>query len=128
MNIPDGIFYTKEHEWVKIDGAKATVGITDYAQSHLGDITYVELPGKGKAVKQFGALASVESVKAASDIYSPMSGTVLDVNTNLVSAPENINKSPYADGWIAVIELKDVAEKKNLMDSKAYEEHLKQLR
>lgn len=124
MNIPDNLLYTKEHEWIKIDGNKGVVGITDYAQSHLGDVTYVELPPAGKDVKQFEALASIDSVKAASDIYSPMSGAVSEVNEGLGSSPEYVNKDPYGKGWIAVITVKDAGEKKNLMDGKAYKQYL----
>ena len=120
MNIKEGYFYTKEHEWVKIEGAKAKIGITDYAQHKLGDITYVEPPAAGKQVKQFEILTGIESVKAASDIFSPMSGKIGSFNSSLESAPELINKSPYDSGWIAEIVIKDAGETKNLMDSKAY--------
>ncbi|MFH0839549.1 MAG: glycine cleavage system protein GcvH [Candidatus Omnitrophota bacterium] len=124
MNIVDNLLYTKEHEWVRIEGSKATVGISDYAQSHLGDVTYVELPAKGKEVKQFEALASIDSVKAASDIYAPLSGSVSEVNKGLEAAPEAVNKDPYGAGWIAKIDIKDAGEKKNLMDSKIYKQYL----
>lgn len=127
MKIQDDLLYTKEHEWARIEGNKATVGISDYAQSHLGDVTYVELPEKGKSVKQSETLASIDSVKAASDIYAPMSGAVSEVNEGLESAPESVNKDPYGAGWIAKIDIKDAGEKKNLMDSKAYEAYLKTL-
>ncbi|MBU4376844.1 MAG: glycine cleavage system protein GcvH [Candidatus Omnitrophica bacterium] len=128
MNIPDDLLYTKEHEWIKIEGNKGAVGITDYAQSHLGDVTYVELPEKGKSVKQSEALAAIDSVKAASDIYAPMSGTVSEVNEGLESAPESVNKDPYGAGWIAKIDIKDAEEKKNLMDSKAYKQYLESIK
>lgn len=127
MNILDKLLYTKEHEWILIEGNKGKVGITYYAQAHLGDITYVELPSEGKEVKQFETLAEVESVKAASDIYAPMSGKVVQVNNNLELSPESVNKSPYGDGWVAVIEIKDESEKGDLMDSKKYKEYLKTL-
>lgn len=127
MNIPDNLLYTKEHEWLLIEGNKGIIGITDYAQSELGDITYIELPRCGKDVKQFEVLTSVESVKAASDVYAPMSGKVVQINSKLESSPESLNKSPYGDSWIAVIEIKDESEKKNLMDSKKYAEYLKTL-
>ena len=127
MNIPDNLLYTKEHEWILIEGKKGRMGITDYAQSHLGDITYIELPEAGKEIKQFEVLTSVESVKAASDIYAPMSGKVAEVNKNLDSSPEAVNKSPYEDGWIAVIEISSDAEKSNLMDGKKYSEYVKTL-
>ncbi len=127
MNIPDNLFYTKEHEWIRIEGNKGTIGITDYAQGHLGDVTYAELPETGKDVKQFGALASIDSVKAASDIYAPMSGVVLEVNEELDAAPEGVNKDPYGKGWLARIENKDAGEKKNLMDSVEYKEYIEKL-
>lgn len=127
MNIPDNLLYTKEHEWVLIEGNKGKTGITDFAQGQLGDITYVELPTTGKEVKQFEVLASVDSVKAVSDIYAPMSGKVVQVNNNLESSPESVNKSPYGNGWIVVIEIKDSSEKNNLMDSKKYKEYVTKL-
>jgi glycine cleavage system H protein len=120
MNIKEGYFYTKEHEWVKIEGAKAKIGISDYAQHKLGDITYVDLPARGKEVKQFAILAGIESVKAASDIFAPISGKVEAVNSALENAPELINKSCYEQGWIAELSVKDAGETKNLMDSKTY--------
>ena len=127
MNIPDNLYYTKEHEWVLIEGNKGKVGITDYAQSHLGDITYVELPEAGKEVKQFDSLASVESVKAASDIYAPLSGKVLEVNKTLEASPESVNKAAYAEGWMALLEIKDESEKDKLMDAGKYKEYLNKL-
>jgi len=127
MNIPENLLYTKEHEWVLIEGNKGKVGITDFAQSQLGDITYVEMPEVGKEVKQSDGLATIDSVKAASDIYAPVSGKVTEVNSGLESAPEAVNKSPYGDGWIAVIEVKDESEKDNLMDSKKYAEYVQKL-
>ncbi|MBL7071021.1 MAG: glycine cleavage system protein GcvH [Candidatus Omnitrophica bacterium] len=127
MNIPDDLLYTKEHEWVLIEGNKGKVGISDFAQSQLGDVTYVEVPEVGREVKQSEGLATIDSVKAASDIYAPMSGKVTEVNGSLESAPEAVNKSPYAEGWIAVIEIKDESEKNNLMDSKKYAEYVKTL-
>ncbi len=124
MNIPDNLLYTKEHEWILIEGNRGKVGITDYAQSRLGDITYVELPSMDKEIKQFEILTSIESVKAASDIYTPMSGKIIQVNAELEKSPEIVNKAPYGDGWIAIIEIKDTSEKNNLMDSKIYKEYL----
>ncbi len=127
MGAPKDLFYTKEHEWVRIEGTVATIGISDHAQSSLGDITFIELPQAGKEVKQFGALANVESVKAASDIYSPLSGKVIEVNEALSSSPDLINKSCYADGWICKFEISDAGEKSGLMDPDAYEEFVKTL-
>lgn len=128
MNIPDNLLYTKEHEWVRIEGNKGVVGITDYAQSHLGDVTYVEVPAVGKVLRQFEVLASIDSVKAASDIFSPLSGTVAEVNEGLDAKPEAVNKTPYTDGWIAKIDIKDLGEKKNLMDSKQYKKYLESIK
>ncbi len=124
MNVKDGYFYSKEHEWVKIDGNKAKVGISDYAQHKLGDITYVDLPPVGKAVKQLEILTGIESVKAASDIYSPMTGKVIAVNKALENAPELVNASPFEDGWIAQLEISNPAETANLMNAAAYKTFL----
>ncbi|MBN2181875.1 MAG: glycine cleavage system protein GcvH [Sedimentisphaerales bacterium] len=120
----EGLFYTKEHEWAKVDGDTATIGITDYAQEQLGEITFVELPAVGKEVKQKDELAVVESSKAASDVYSPMSGKVTQVNSDLESTPEQINDDCYNAGWICTIEITDAKVIDNLMDSKQYEEYL----
>ena len=127
MNIPEGLLYTKEHEWAKIEGNQATVGITDYAQSTLGDITFIELPEVGAEVAQSDALAAVESVKAASDVYAPLSGKVIKVNQLLESSPEIINQSPYEDGWLVVIELKDESEKEKLLDHSSYKTYIEGL-
>ncbi|HDN98032.1 MAG TPA: glycine cleavage system protein GcvH [bacterium] len=127
MEIPEGLLYTKEHEWIKIEGNLGTIGITDYAQNALGDITFVELPKVGDEVKQFKPFASVESVKAASDIYAPMSGKVVKLNEKLSTSPELINNSPYKDGWIAVIEISDEKEKENLMTAEEYKKYVEEL-
>ncbi len=124
MNIPEKYFFTKEHEWVKIEGNKAKVGISDYAQHKLGDITFVDLPAAGKTVKQLEVLTGIESVKAASDIYSPVSGKVVSVNSALEGAPELVNKSPYEQGWIAELEISNSGETANLMDSAAYKAYV----
>lgn len=123
----EGLLYTKDHEWAKVDGDTATVGITDYAQEQLGDITFVELPTVGKELEQKGDLAVVESSKAASDIYSPVAGKVVKVNSDLESAPEKINEDCYNSGWICTMEITDTKTLENLMDSKQYEEYLKGL-
>jgi glycine cleavage system H protein len=107
MNIPNGLYFTKEHEWIKIEGATATAGITDYAQHALGDVTFVELPKKGQSVKQFQLMATIESVKAASDIYAPVSGTITEANDALNANPGLVNQECYAKGWIAKIKLAD---------------------
>jgi len=120
-------FYTKEHEWVKVDGTTGTVGITDYAAHQLGDITFVELPPVGRAVKQFEVLCAIESVKAASDIYAPVSGKVLAVNEKLNEAPEIVNASPEADAWMARLEIADPSETSRLMTREQYDEYTKGL-
>ena len=127
MDIPDGLFYTKEHEWVRIDGNLATIGITDYAQESLGDITFIELPGTETAIEQFKEFTTVESVKAASDIYAPLSGRIVEINEKLKDSPEVINQSPYKEGWFVIIEIKDEKEKENLLSPQAYEKYLKGL-
>ncbi|WP_224984457.1 glycine cleavage system protein GcvH [Geomonas agri] len=120
-------FYTKEHEWVEMAGAQATVGISEHAAHELGDITFVELPKIGKSVKQFEALAAIESVKAASDIYAPVSGKVAEVNQALDEAPELVNQGAELQGWICKLEGVNEAELGALMDAAAYDEYLKGL-
>jgi glycine cleavage system H protein len=127
MNIPDNLFYTKDHEWAKIEGNTATIGITDYAQHSLGDITFVELPKTAQKAIQSKFLATVESVKAASDVYAPLSGEILKVNDSLANAPELINQSCYELGWIAVVAMSDQKEKDNLMPVSAYKKYLEGL-
>jgi glycine cleavage system H protein len=120
-NVPGELRYAKSHEWLKTgaDG-QATVGITDYAQASLGDITYVQLPKVGAALKQGAPFGVVESVKAASDLYAPASGTVTAVNTALDSAPETLNADPYGAGWIMKLKVSDPGEASALMDAAAY--------
>ncbi len=127
MNVPAELYYTKEHEWAKIDGDTATMGITDYAQGHLGDITFVELPKAGNQVRQFTNLATIESVKAASDIFAPLSGKVSEANIELENNPAIVNQSCYSSGWIAKIKISDISEKNNLMDAEAYKKFLETL-
>jgi len=105
VNLPTDRLYTKEHEWVKLDGATATVGITDYAQSSLGDIVYVELPKPGTAVTQFKQMGVVESVKAVSDIYSPVSGQVSEANADVENDPAKVNNDPYGAGWLVKVKV-----------------------
>ena len=121
------IFFSKEHEWVKVKDGIATVGISEHAAHELGDITFVELPAVGKTFKQFEVLAGIESVKAASDIYAPVSGKVVTVNEALETTPEIVNDAPEDAGWIAVMEAADPSELKNLMTKEQYEEYLKTL-
>ncbi|MCA9407710.1 MAG: glycine cleavage system protein GcvH [Candidatus Omnitrophica bacterium] len=125
MDVEDDLLYTKEHEWISIDEDGATIGITDYAQEQLGDITFVEFPGVGDEVEQFGELASIESVKAASDIYAPMSGVIKEVNTDLEEKPGLINKSCYEKGWLVRIEVSDMDERSNLMTADEYRNFLR---
>ncbi len=127
MEIQSHYFYTKDHEWIDIDGDTGTVGITEYAQEALGDITYIELPEPGKEVEQFEQLASIESVKAANDIFSPMSGIVKSVNEELSTDPGLINKAPFGKGWIVKIELSATEEQSNLMTADEYENYLKSI-
>ncbi|KAJ6764541.1 GLYCINE CLEAVAGE SYSTEM H PROTEIN [Salix koriyanagi] len=112
--------YADSHEWVKVDGKTATVGITDHAQDHLGDVVYVELPEVGAAVNQGSGFGAVESVKATSDIYSPVSGDVVEVNKELNNSPGLVNSSPYEKGWIMKVEIKDDSELTNLKNSDEY--------
>ncbi|MDD5476626.1 MAG: glycine cleavage system protein GcvH [Candidatus Omnitrophica bacterium] len=127
MNIPKDLFYTKDHEWARIEGKTAYVGITDYAQHSLGDITFVELPKIGEELKQSGYCATVESVKAASEVYAPLSGKVLSVNTQLAAHPELINQSAYEKGYFFSLQISNEAEKANLMDASAYERYVEGL-
>lgn len=122
MNIPQDLRYSKEHEWVRLEGKKAYIGITDYAQHSLGDIVFVELPEKGKNLIAEDTLGTVESVKAVSDVYSPISGLVLDVNETLIDNPEEINKEPYKN-WIACIEIEDEIELERLLSPELYKEY-----
>lgn len=123
----EGLYYTKDHEWAKVQGDIASIGITDHAQELLGEITFVELPIVGKEVEQKGELGVVESSKAASDIYSPVTGKITEVNSELESAPEKINEDCYNAGWICKIQITDKSTIKNLMDSKQYETYLKSM-
>ncbi|KXA91944.1 glycine cleavage system protein H [candidate division MSBL1 archaeon SCGC-AAA259D18] len=132
VEIPEDLRFTEEHEWIKVEGSKTRIGVTDYAQDRLGYVVFVELPEVGEEVEQvakgaFGAseLGAVESIKVVSEIYAPLSGEIEKVNENLVDEPELVNSDPYGDGWICVIKPSDLErELENLMDSEAYEEFL----
>ncbi len=124
MEFPEELKYTKEHEWVLVEGNVATVGITDYAQDQLGDIVFVELPAIGDKVSKEDAFGVVESVKAVSDIYAPVSGKVVEVNDDLPDNPEMVNEDPYGDGWIIKIEMNDPEELQDLMSAAEYEEYV----
>ena len=116
----DGLYYTKEHEWAKVDGEIATVGITDYAQSELGDVVYIELPSDGKSVSVGDTFSTIEAVKAVSDVYSPVSGEIIEVHKELATAPDLINKDPYGDGWIIKVKMSNPDDLKNLLSADEY--------
>jgi len=126
MEFPEGLKYSKEHEWVLVEGSMATIGITEYAQEELGDIVYVELPEVGEKVVKDDPFGAVESVKAVSDVYAPISGTVLEINDVLPDNPETINDDPYGDGWMIRVELTDKDDLKDLMDAEEYAEYVQQ--
>ncbi len=121
MEFPGNLKYSKEHEWVAVDGTRARVGITDFAQDALGDIVYVEMPKVGTAVAANATCAEVESTKSVSDIYAPVSGTVIEVNDALGTTPELVNREPYGAGWIFAIDLSDPSELDALLDAAAYQ-------
>jgi glycine cleavage system H protein len=123
-NVKD-LKFTKEHEWVKTEGEIAIIGISDYAQKELGDVVYVELPAVGDAIEKGDACANIESVKAVSDIYSPVTGEIVEVNEFLADKPETVNKDPYGAGWVFKIRMDDSGELATLMNAAAYEEYLK---
>ncbi len=120
MEFPEGLRYSSEHEWVNVEGERARVGITDFAQDALGDVVYVELPDVGLEVIAGASCAEVESTKSVSEIYAPVSGRVGEVNDALSDAPEQLNQEPYGGGWIFVVEMADPAEVEALMDAAAY--------
>ena len=120
MNFPEDLQYTRDHEWARIQGNRVTVGITDFAQDSLGDVVYVELPDTGDVVKKGEAFGVVESTKAVSDLFAPISGKVVEVNAPLVDAPETVNEDPYEEGWMNVIEAADPKELAELLDGAAY--------
>ena len=122
--VPDDLKYSKEHEWVRADGDVATIGITHFAQEQLGDVVFVELPEKGATVRQFSSLGVVESVKAASDIYSPISGEVLERNVKVIEKPELVNSAPYQDGWMLRVKLADKGELQKLLSADDYKAHI----
>jgi len=119
--VPSDLRYTKDHEWVRVDGDEATVGITEYAASQLGDIVFVELPDVGRSLAQFAAFGVVESVKAVSDLFAPVSGAVAAINDALAGSPESVNTDPYGAGWMVRLELGDPAEIDELLDATAYD-------
>lgn len=122
METPAGLKYSKEHEWVATEESVATIGITDFAQEQLGEIVYVELPAVGDKISKDDPFGVVESVKAVSDLYAPISGTVVEVNQELPESPEMVNEDPYGDGWLIKIKVSDATELDDLMDNEEYEE------
>jgi glycine cleavage system H protein len=120
MNVPENLKYTKDHEWVLIDGNNAVVGITDYAQGELGDIVFIEMPKIGQSIKQLESCGSIEAVKTVSDIYAPLSGEVIEINNDLDSDPQLINQDPYNKGWIFKVKVSNQKETDNLLLSDDY--------
>ncbi len=120
MNIPSDLLYSKEHEWAKVNGEIATIGITDFAQGSLGDITFVELPKVGAVVEQFSNVGVIESVKTVSDLYTPLGGEIVEVNTAVDGDPAALNNDPYGSGWLIKIKLSDKAQTQQLLDAAAY--------
>ncbi len=120
MNVPEHLSYSTDHEWVRVEGNRITLGVTDYAQDALGDVVFVDVPATGTAVSKGDGFSEVESTKSVSDIYSPVTGTIVEVNAELADSPERLNDDPYGEGWMCVIELADPAELDELMDAAAY--------
>ena len=126
MEIPEGLKFSKEHEWVLVEDQVAIIGITEYAEQELGDVVYVELPEVGEKIVKDDPFGAVESVKAVSDIYAPVSGTVVEVNDTLPDSPETINDDPYGDGWLIKVEMTDKDDLKDLMSAEEYAEYVEQ--
>lgn len=124
MKIPENLKYTKDHEWLKIDGDEAYVGITDFAQGELGDVVYIEVETVGEELAKEDSFGTIEAVKTVSDMFMPVSGEVLEFNEKLTDEPELINKDPYGDGWVVKIRLTNTSETEELLDSKQYSEHI----
>jgi glycine cleavage system H protein len=120
VNVPDDLRYSEDHEWVRVEDGKVRFGITDYAQDALGDVVFVQVPSSGAVVTKGASISEVESTKSVSDIYAPVSGTVVEVNEELADAPQRVNEDPYGDGWIALIEVSDATEIDQLLDAAAY--------
>ncbi len=126
MNVPEGLKYTREHEWIKVEGDKGRVGITDYAQDQLGDVVFVELPKKGRSLRQMESFGVIESVKAVSDLYCPAGGEILNVNSELERKPELVNADPYGAGWMIEIKITKAKDLDNLLSASDYSAYLKQ--
>jgi glycine cleavage system H protein len=126
VQIPDGLNYSKEHEWVRVEDGVAAIGITDFAQDQLGDVVYLDLPDVGVSVRQFEKMGEIESVKSVSDLFSPISGEVTERNEAAIDSPELVNSSPYGDGWLLRVRMSNPAELDNLLSAGAYDELIKQ--
>ncbi|MBO3700813.1 glycine cleavage system protein GcvH [Roseivirga sp. E12] len=124
MNIPAELKYTDDHEWIKVEGDVATVGITDFAQGELGDIVYVEIETEGETIDASEVFGTVEAVKTVSDLFMPLSGEIIEVNGDLEDSPEKVNEAPYEDGWMIKIKLSDTSEVENLMTADSYKAHI----
>jgi glycine cleavage system H protein len=122
MNIPEELLYTEDHEWIKIEGDEATVGITEFAQGELGDIVYVEIETEGETIEKGEMFGTIEAVKTVSDLFMPLSGEVKEFNSELESEPEVVNSDPYGKGWMIKIAISDLSEKESLIDASAYKE------
>jgi glycine cleavage system H protein len=124
MTFPENLKYTKDHEWIKVEGENGIVGITEYATGELGDVVFVELPARGKQVKQGESFGTIEAVKAVSDLFAPLSGEVVDVNPDLEKSPELVNKDPYGKGWMIKLKITNKSELNNLLDVKPYRDSI----
>ena len=120
MNVPDDLRYSKDHEWARLEDGRVRIGITDYAQDALGDVVYVQIPDVGAKVSMGESFSEVESTKSVSDIYSPINGTIVEVNQELSDAPQRVNEDPYGEGWLVVIEADDASQFEQLLDAAAY--------
>jgi glycine cleavage system H protein len=120
MNVPGELRYSTDHEWARAEGSRVRIGITDYAQDALGDVVFIQLPELGTKVASGDGISEVESTKSVSDIYAPVAGTVVEINAELVDAPQRLNDDPYGDGWLCVIEMEDPAQLGELLDAEAY--------
>ncbi len=124
MNIPENLKYTKDHEWIKVDGDEAVVGITDFAQGELGDIVFVEIETEGETLGKGDVFGTIEAVKTVSDMFIPVSGEVIEVNPKIDDTPEIVNKDPYGDGWLIKVKMSDTSELDALLDAEAYKAHI----
>lgn len=122
MNFPEGLKYTRDHEWISIQGKVGTIGVTEYAQGELGDVVFIDINPEPREVKSGDSLGSIEAVKTVSDVYAPCSGKVIEVNSELANSPEIVNSDPYGLGWMLKMELSDTTELDNLLDSEAYKQ------